>query len=247
MGAVRLWARTALDGIAPRLSRVSMATEQTGRRVQAFNEMFEPLSAPDSGTVREVYARLSNWLEQAPPELLAARRRQAEHFFRRIGITFAVYGDAEAEERLIPFDIVPRIIGRDEWTKLEGGLTQRAKALNMFLADVYGQRECVKAGIIPEDLILQNPQFALEMQGVRPPHGVFVHLAGIDLVRTGPDEFYVLEDNARTPSGVSYMLENREVMMRLFPELFAEHRIAPGGDLYRRAPGHAPFRLAPLR
>ena len=196
--------------------------------MRAFNEMHEPGAAGSAPpAVREVYARLSAWLDAAPPVLLAARRRQAEHFFRRIGITFAVYGDDDAEERLIPFDIVPRIISRPEWTRLEAGLEQRARALNAFLLDVYSKRECVAAGIIPEDLILQNPQFSLEMQGVRPPHDVFVHLAGIDLVRTGPDEFYVLEDNARTPSGVSYMLENREVMMRLFPELFAEHRIAP--------------------
>ena len=197
--------------------------------MQAFNEMFEPgaVADGDAAVVREVYAKLSGWLKAAPPELLSARRRQAEHFFRRIGITFAVYGDEDAEERLIPFDIVPRIIGKAEWSRLQAGLEQRVKALNMFLSDVYGPRECVKAGVIPEDLVLRNSQFALEMQGVRPPHNVFVHLAGIDLVRTGPDEFYVLEDNARTPSGVSYMLENREVMMRLFPELFAEHRIAP--------------------
>ncbi len=192
--------------------------------MQAFNEMLEP-GAP--APVREVYARLSRWLDTAPPELLSARRRQAEHFFRRIGITFAVYGDADAEERLIPFDIIPRLISRAEWTRLEAGLVQRVTALNLFLADVYGPRECIRAGVIPEDLVLQNPQFCLDMQGLRPPHDVYVHLAGIDLVRTGPDEFYVLEDNARTPSGVSYMLENREVMMRLFPELFAEHRIAP--------------------
>ena len=215
-------------GIAQPRSRVRMAAAGGGP-LQAFNEMFEPgaAAAGDTAVVRTVYAKLEGWLSAAPPELLSARRRQAEHFFRRIGITFAVYGDEDAEERLIPFDIVPRIIGKDEWSRLQAGLEQRVKALNMFLTDAYGARECVKAGVIPEDLILRNAQFALEMQGVRPPHGVFVHLAGIDLVRTGPDEFYVLEDNARTPSGVSYMLENREVMMRLFPELFAEHRIAP--------------------
>jgi uncharacterized circularly permuted ATP-grasp superfamily protein len=180
-----------------------------------------------ANTARTSYRRLAEWLASAPAELLEARRRQAELFFRRIGITFNVYGDAEAAERLIPFDIIPRIISRGEWAGLERGLVQRVTALNAFLKDVYGPRECLKAGIIPEDLVLQNPGFRLEMNGRKPPHGIFVHIAGIDLVRTDESEFYVLEDNARTPSGVSYMLENREVMMRLFPDMFVEHRVAP--------------------
>ena len=179
------------------------------------------------GSHREVYARVARWLEQSPPELLAARREQAELLFRRIGITFAVYGDKDASERLIPFDIIPRIISRAEWTRLEAGLIQRVKALNLFLADIYGPREILKAGLIPSDLVFRNPGFRPEMAGRRVPHDVYVHIAGIDIVRIDADEFYVLEDNARTPSGVSYMLENREVMMRLAPDLFSEHRIAP--------------------
>ena len=193
----------------------------------AFDEMN---GAPDDQTspeVRDGYTAVKRWLDDAPPGLLKARREQAELLFRRIGITFAVYGDAEAEERLIPFDIIPRIITQKEWAGLERGLVQRARALNAFLADIYGPRECIRAGIVPADLILRNPQFCLEMVNQRPPHGVYVHVAGIDLVRTGPDDFYVLEDNCRTPSGVSYMLENREVMMRLFPDLFSSHRVAP--------------------
>ena len=158
---------------------------------------------------------------------MEARRAQAELFFRRIGITFAVYGDPDAAERLIPFDIVPRVIARDEWTRLERGLIQRATALNAFLTDLYGPREILRAGIIPEDLILLNPAYNPAMIGRRPVGDVWVHIAGIDLVRTGPDQFFVLEDNARTPSGVSYMLENRDVMLRLVPELFARVRIAP--------------------
>jgi uncharacterized circularly permuted ATP-grasp superfamily protein len=180
-----------------------------------------------TGEARPGYRRLAEWLGHAPPELLEARRRQAELFFRRIGITFAVYGEAESNERLIPFDIIPRIIDKPEWAALEKGLVQRVTALNAFLADVYGPRECIKAGVIPEDLVLRNPHYRLEMVGRTPPHGVYVHIAGIDLVRVNADEFYVLEDNARTPSGVSYMLENREMMMRLFPDLFVEHRVAP--------------------
>ena len=177
--------------------------------------------------VREPYARLRRWLDESPPELMETRRRQAELFFRRLGITFAVYGDEDGAERLIPFDLVPRVIDRAEWRRLERGLEQRVNALNLFLADVYGPRECVRAGIIPEDLILQNPQFRLETAAIRPPHGVYTHIAGVDLVRTGEDQWFVLEDNCRTPSGVSYMLENREAMMRLFPALFSDHRVAP--------------------
>ena len=200
---------------------------QAGRGVMSmFDEMYGglPHGGPD---VRSGYEALGRWLEETPPDLFGTRRQQAELLFRRIGITFAVYGDAAAEERLIPFDIIPRVLTRSEWRRLESGLVQRARALNAYLCDIYGPRECVRAGIVPEALVLCNPQFRLEMAGRPPPHGVYCHIAGIDLVRTGADDFYVLEDNARTPSGVSYMLENREVMMRLFPDLFARCRVAP--------------------
>ncbi|PZU45182.1 MAG: hypothetical protein DI568_14130 [Sphingomonas sp.] len=182
-----------------------------------------------SPEVRQAYADVDRWLRASPPELLETRRRQAELFFRRIGITFAVYGDPDASERLIPFDIVPRVISGGEWGRLEEGLKQRVQALNMFLADVYGPRECLKAGIVPEELVLLNPQYCLPQVGRRPAKDVWVQIAGIDLVRTGPDEFFVLEDNARTPSGVSYMLENREVMLRLVPELI--HSVSMSGGL----------------
>ena len=188
----------------------------------AFNEMYADGAAPRPG-----YEYLHRWLDTAPPELLAHRRAEAELLFRRIGITFAVYGDAEAEERLIPFDIVPRVLTKAEWTRLSSGLEQRVKALNAFLTDIYGNGEIVAAGKIPADLVYRNPNFRPEMAGVRLPHNVYIHIAGIDIVRVDDEDFYVLEDNARTPSGVSYMLENREVMMRLFPDLFAVHRIAP--------------------
>ncbi|MEM8813906.1 MAG: circularly permuted type 2 ATP-grasp protein, partial [Pseudomonadota bacterium] len=159
--------------------------------------------------------------------VLIRRRSEAELLFRRIGITFAVYGETEAEERLIPFDIVPRVLTRAEWNRLSEGLDQRVKALNAFLTDIYSKAEIIKAGIIPADLIYQNPYFRPEMLGARVAHDIYVLIAGIDLVRVDSETFYVLEDNARTPSGVSYMLENREVMMRLFPDLFGEHQIAP--------------------
>ncbi|MBV9052010.1 MAG: circularly permuted type 2 ATP-grasp protein [Hyphomicrobiales bacterium] len=184
------------------------------------------MTLPD-GKAREVYRRLARWLDGAPSELLSSRRNQAELLFRRIGITFAVYGDKDATERLIPFDLVPRIFAREEWRRLEQGLVQRVRALNMFLADVYGARDILRAGVVPSDLVYRNPHYRPEMVGHKMPHGIYVHIAGIDIVRVDDKDFYVLEDNARTPSGVSYMLENREVMMRLFPELFHAHRVAP--------------------
>lgn len=188
--------------------------------------IFDEMSSEDA-IIRPAYETLSQWLSTVPIEVLNQRRREAEFIFRRIGITFAVYGEQNAQERLIPFDIVPRIITRDEWSGLARGLEQRTRALNMFINDVYGKREVLRAGLIPEDLVYQNPAFRPEMNGQRVPHDVYVHIAGIDIVRTDPSTFYVLEDNARTPSGVSYMLENREIMLRLFPELFALHQVAP--------------------
>ena len=188
----------------------------------AFDEMNKP-----DGDLRQAYQELSLWLKETPPDALEYRRKEAELLFRRIGITFAVYGEAEAQERLIPFDVIPRIISAKEWSILEKGLKQRVKALNLFLSDIYHARDILRAGIIPEDLIYQNPVFRPEMNGQDVPHDIYVHIAGIDIVRVDPEKFYVLEDNARTPSGVSYMLENREIMMRLFPDLFARHRVAP--------------------
>src|SRR5438067_6925301 len=188
----------------------------------AFDEMNGP-----GGDLRPAYQELSRWLKETPPDALEYRRQEAELLFRRIGITFAVYGDAEAQERLIPFDVIPRIMSAKEWTLLERGLKQRVRALNMFLRDIYHGRDILRANIIPDDLIFQNPVFRPEMNGQSVPHDVYVHIAGIDIVRVDANDFIVLEDNARTPSGVSYMLENREIMMRLFPDLFARHRIAP--------------------
>ena len=190
--------------------------------VQAFNEQGDP-----NGSVRSGYAAMQRWLESANPDMIQSRKAEAELFFRRIGITFNVYGDSEGTERLIPFDMFPRILTSTEWTKLAAGLDQRVRAINAFIADAYGARAIVAAGIIPEDLILQNPAFQPEMTRFKPPGGVYVHITGIDIVRVDCDDFYVLEDNARTPSGVSYMLENREAMLRLVPELFQQNKIAP--------------------
>jgi len=187
---------------------------------------FDEMRAGD-GRVRPPYAALEAWLGQLPREVLEHRQREAELLFRRIGITFAVYGEAEANERLIPFDVIPRILSAAEWTTLTRGLEQRVRAINLYIKDVYGRREVLRAGVVPEDLVFRNPVFRPEMNRQKVPHDIYVHIAGIDVVRIDPDTFYVLEDNARTPSGVSYMLENREIMLRLFPELFAKCRVAP--------------------
>ena len=188
--------------------------------------MFDEMGGSE-GAVRPAYAELSRWLGEIKPDVLDFRRREAELFFRRIGITFAVYGDPEAQERLIPFDVIPRILSAAEWEVLQRGLEQRVKAINAYIKDIYGRREILKAGIVPEDLVFQNPVFRPEMNGQKVPHDIYVHIAGIDVVRVDGDDFYVLEDNARTPSGVSYMLENREIMLRLFPELFSRYRVVP--------------------
>ena len=189
--------------------------------------------------VREQYQVYQRWLEQQPSELMQARRSEAEMIFRRVGITFAVYGakdeNGSGTERLIPFDLIPRVIPQAEWVVMEAGLAQRVTALNRFIHDVYHEQEILKAGIVPADQVLQNAQFRSEMMGVNVPGGVYSHISGIDIVRAaslensadGSGQYYVLEDNLRVPSGVSYMLENRKMMMRLFPELFAMHRIAP--------------------
>lgn len=177
--------------------------------------------------VRTAYAVLDDWLKGQSPELLGQRCQEAELLFRRIGITFAVYGEAESTERLIPFDVIPRILSSTEWDFLRRGLEQRVRAINMYLNDIYSQRTILKAGIVPEELVFQNPQFRPEMNGQRVPHNIYVHIAGIDIVRVDEKTFHVLEDNARTPSGVSYMLENREIMLRLFPDLFSRYRVAP--------------------
>ena len=189
---------------------------------EAFDEMW----AAD-GTVRPPYANLKSWLKSTPVEMFDLKRREAERLFKRIGITFAVYTEGGDPERLIPFDIIPRVLSHAEWAFLQRGLEQRVKALNAFLYDVYHGKEIVRAGIIPENLIEGNECYLPLMEGVEPAQKVYTHIAGIDMVRVGPEEFYVLEDNCRTPSGVSYMLENREVMMRLFPDLFSENNVEP--------------------
>jgi uncharacterized circularly permuted ATP-grasp superfamily protein len=186
------------------------------------------------GGVRTAYADYRDWFDEQDPTLLKRKDGEAENFFRRTGITFNVYGDDAGEERLIPFDMVPRIVTAREWRKLSRGIEQRVRALNAFLHDIYHRQEIVRSGRLPQRLIAENAAFLPQMIGFVPPGGVYTHIVGVDLVRTGPDEFMVLEDNARTPSGVSYMLENRETMMAMFPELFTRVKVAPVQDYPRR-------------
>ena len=188
----------------------------------AYDEMLDA-----TGSVRPSYQGFSSWLDSTPPEVIARKREEADLTFHRVGITFAVYGEEAGKERLIPFDIIPRIIPAAEWQRIEAGLRQRVKALNAFLHDIYHEGAILKAGRIPAEQVLGNSQFRTEMMGVKVAGDIYAHIAGVDLVRAGEGEYYVLEDNLRTPSGVSYMLEDRKMMMRLFPDLFSRMSIAP--------------------
>jgi uncharacterized circularly permuted ATP-grasp superfamily protein len=179
------------------------------------------------GSVRDSYRSYAEWLQSIPEAVTARKREEADLLFHRIGITFAVYGEDAGTERLIPFDIIPRIIAAQEWQRMEQGLRQRVQALNAFLHDIYHDQDILKAGRIPAEQVLGNSQYRKEMQGVSVAGKIYSHVAGIDLVRAGAGEYYVLEDNLRTPSGVSYMLEDRKMMMRLFPEIFTRMAIAP--------------------
>lgn len=202
--------------------------------MRTFDEMY--LESPAyQGALRDHYKDYAQWLGLQSQDYLRARSAEAEIVFRRVGITFAVYGDKDESgagtERLIPFDLIPRIIPAHEWTRMQAGLVQRVKALNRFIQDAYHQQEIVRAGIVPDALVRGNSQYRPQMQGIKVPNDVYAHIAGIDIVRAPDAEgngiYYVLEDNLRVPSGVSYMLENRRMMMRLFPDLFGKHGVAP--------------------
>ena len=188
---------------------------------------FDEMYADGKTSVREHYRDFAAWLAEQSPQTIARKRAEADLIFRRVGITFAVYGNDAGTERLIPFDIIARIITAAEWAQLEAGLVQRVRALNMFIHDIYHDQNIIKAGIMPAEQILENAQYRPEMQGISVASDIYAHIAGVDIVRAGAGEFYVLEDNLRVPSGVSYMLEDRKMMMRLFPELFARYKVAP--------------------
>jgi uncharacterized circularly permuted ATP-grasp superfamily protein len=187
-----------------------------------FDEMLDA-----GGNCRPHYAAYGRWLGEASVESMAAKRAEADLIFRRSGITFSVYGDEGGTERLIPSDLVPRIIPGAEWSLLERGLVQRVTAINRFLADIYHGQEILRAGVIPAEQILANDQYQVAMIGTRVPRDIYAHIVGVDIVRHADGCYYVLEDNLRVPSGVSYMLSNRRTMMRLFPDLFRTHAVRP--------------------
>jgi uncharacterized circularly permuted ATP-grasp superfamily protein len=219
LGKRRFMRHNPIDGMPP----VKPTT------LACYDEMHD-----SEGQVRPAYSGYCSWLDGQASEWLRRQNQTAEGFFRKTGITFNVYGADAAEERLIPFDVIPRVITASEWRRLSRGIEQRVRALNAFLHDLYHRREIVRSGRLPERLLRENNAFLPQMVGFTPPGGVYTHIVGIDLVRTGPDDFMVLEDNARTPSGVSYMLENRETMMAMFPELFTKVPVRPVSDYPRR-------------
>jgi len=180
-----------------------------------------------AGTPRPAYRRLYERLNQLGPGELERRHGLAMQMFRNHGITFAVYPDAQGNEKVFPFDIIPRVISPRAWKRLEAGLKQRLTALNLFLDDVYGRKLILKQRVVPPEIVLSSPQYMREIEGLPVPHGIHCQIAGIDLVRDQKGEFYVLEDNLRTPSGVSYVLANRYVMKRVLPDLFAGYPVRP--------------------
>lgn len=190
---------------------------------------FDEMRAED-GTIHAPYQQYHDWFQGQDTQRLEAKATEAEGFFRRTGITFNVYGQSEAQERLIPFDLIPRILSNREWSRLSKGIDQRVRAINAFIWDIYNRQEILRAGRVPRDLITNNEAFLPQMMGFSPPGNVYTHIVGTDIVRTGEGDFYVLEDNARTPSGVSYMLENRETMLQMFPELFSKIKVQPVSD-----------------
>ncbi len=187
-----------------------------------YDEMYDA-----NGRCRPHYCAFAQWLADTPPDELAKRRQEADLLFHRAGITFTLYGDEQGTERLIPFDTIPRSIPASEWRTVEKGCIQRVQALNLFLDDLYHGQRILKDGVIPPEQVLTNDGYQMAMQGLDLHRGLYAHIAGVDLVRDGDGRYFMLEDNLRTPSGVSYMLEDRKMMMRLFPELFAAQRIAP--------------------
>jgi uncharacterized circularly permuted ATP-grasp superfamily protein len=200
--------------------------ERYGLLPGCYDEMFEAPPPAVRPHYRALYERLSSISRRKFDEA----RRLADQSFLQQGITFSVYGDAEGTERVFPFDLIPRVIPADEWAVIEQGLIQRVRAINAFLHDVYHGRQILGDGVVPADLVLGARFFRREMAGVSIPRDTYVHIAGIDVIRDGHGTYRVLEDNCRVPSGISYVLANRLVMTRLFPELFGTAGVRPVGD-----------------
>lgn len=177
--------------------------------------------------VRDHYQGIFEYLQHTNASMVSKKEELAKLLFMTQGITFTVYSSNEGIERIFPFDVIPRIITALEWEHIDKGIRQRLDALNRFLKDVYHEQQIIKDGIIPAHLVMSCPHFLREVKGLKVPHNIYVHIAGIDLIRNGDGEFYVLEDNLRTPSGVSYMLENREITKRIFPDLLPMRQVKP--------------------
>jgi uncharacterized circularly permuted ATP-grasp superfamily protein len=186
-----------------------------------WDEMF------GSDGIRQHYRGIADFLTNISPAELSKKEELARRLFMSQGITFTVYSSGEGIEKIFPFDIIPRIITSTEWTFIEQGIKQRLRALNLFLRDVYHEQFILKDGVVPVELVYSCPHYLREMQGINVPHDIYVHIAGIDLIRDYDGTFYVLEDNLRTPSGVSYMIENREITKRIFPDLIPQNHVRP--------------------
>src|SRR5437762_1176233 len=189
------------------------------------DEMFE-----SDGTPRDCARLLFERIRSVGDEDVRRYQHAAEQALFRMGITFNVYGDEAGTEKIFPFDIIPRIVPVNEWEQIEKGLRQRVHALNLFIADIYNGQKILSDGIIPRDLILSAKSFRNACVGLKPPKGTWCHITGTDLVRHGDGKYYVLEDNLRCPSGVSYVLQNREIMKRTFPRIFDNSNVRPVGD-----------------
>jgi len=187
-----------------------------------FDEMFEA-----DGSVRPYYSKILERFSEMDPAAFESKRGLAEKTYLNQGITFTVYSGDEGTERIMPFDLVPRIIPADEWRLLERGLEQRLRALNLFLHDIYHGQRIVKEGVIPLEIIRTAKHYRPELVGLDVPHDIYIHICGSDLIRGGDGTYMVLEDNGRCPSGVSYLLENRQAMKRVFPNLFSRHAVRP--------------------
>nr|WP_321467363.1 circularly permuted type 2 ATP-grasp protein [uncultured Desulfobulbus sp.] len=187
-----------------------------------YDELIEPDGKPRPGA-----QLLVDTIESLPPGDLAMRQKAAEAMLLKMGITFNVYGREEGTEKIFPFDIIPRIVPAQDWEQIESGLKQRIFALNEFLQDIYNDKKILKDKVVPEDLVLSSRTYRKECEGFTPPKKIWCHVTGTDLVRDGDGRFYVLEDNLRCPSGVSYVLENRQVLKRTFPQVFAASKVRP--------------------
>ena len=191
-----------------------------------FNGFYDEMLAA-RGRPRPAYRRLYDQLNRLGPDELQRRHKLAMEMFRNHGITFAVYPDAQGTEKVFPFDVIPRVIDARTWQHLEAGLAQRLRALNLFLDDVYGRKLILRQGAIPPEIVLSSSLYLREIEGLKVPHGIHCNIAGIDLVRNEKGDFFVLEDNLRTPSGASYVQANRYVMKRILPDLFAGYPVRP--------------------